>query len=322
MKEKFDSKRVSQSVEAAKLYYIDNLDQKEIAKRLDLSRPTVSRLLQYARDNQIVNITIHNPYAQAMDLGKKLNEKYQATVVVVPDNYDGFEDSMEAVTAYAAQYLFTLIEENQTIGIGWGKTINALSQQMLNLSKEESYQAPAGVKVVQLKGSVSLSHAETYAYEATNHFSQVLNTRPQYLPLPTIFDEGKTKKIVESDRFISRILKMGREADIAIFSAGTVRKNALLFQLDYLTETEKENLRKHAIGDIVSRFIDNDGNIVDTELNNRTVGIQLEELKQIPHSILLAVGTNKVKGVHATLTGGYCNHAIIDTLLAQNLLAR
>ncbi|WP_373816761.1 sugar-binding domain-containing protein, partial [Jeotgalibaca porci] len=142
------------------------------------------------------------------------------------------------------------------------------------------------------------------------------------LPLPTIFDEVETKEIVESDRFMSRILKLGREADIAVFSAGTVRKNALLFQLDYLTDSEKESLRKHATGDIVSRFIDSEGKIVDEELNNRTVGIQLEELKDIKHSILIASGTSKVSGVHATLTGGYCNHVIIDTLLAQNLLVR
>ncbi|WP_373738993.1 sugar-binding domain-containing protein, partial [Jeotgalibaca porci] len=90
----------------------------------------------------------------------------------------------------------------------------------------------------------------------------------------------------------------------------------------YLPDSEKESLRKHATGDIVSRFIDSEGKIVDEELNKRTVGIQLEELKDIKHSILIASGTNKVNGVHATLTGGYCNHVIIDTLLAQNLLVR
>lgn len=320
MKSKFDIKRISQSVEVAKLYYIDDLDQKDIAEKMGISRPTVSRLLQYAKENQIVNIAIHNPYAKAIDLGEKLSEKYQTDVVVVPDNYESLEDPLEAVTAYAANYLFSLVEETTTIGIGWGKTINELSKQLVKLSKHEGYQAPGEVNIVQLKGSVSLSHAETYAYQAINNFSQVFNTQPQYLPLPTIFDEVETKEIVESDRFMGRILKLGREADIAVFSAGTVRKNALLFQLDYLKDSEKERLRKHAIGDIVSRFIDREGKIVDEELNNRTVGIQLEELKSIPHSILIASGTHKANGVHATLTGGYCNHVIIDTLLAQNLL--
>src|SRR5699024_5657253 len=124
-----------------------------------------------------------------------------------------------AVTAYAANYLFSLVEENHTIGIGWGKTINELSKQLVNLSRNENYQVPNGVNIVQLKGSVSLSHAETYAYQSINNFSQVFHTQPQYLPLPTIFDEVETKNIVESDRFMSRILKLGREADVAVFSA-------------------------------------------------------------------------------------------------------
>ena len=83
MKDKFDIKRISQSVEVAKLYYIDELDQKEIARKLDVSRPTVSRLLQYARENKIVNVDIHNPYATAIELGDQLSEKYQVEVVVV-----------------------------------------------------------------------------------------------------------------------------------------------------------------------------------------------------------------------------------------------
>ncbi|WP_373788439.1 sugar-binding domain-containing protein [Jeotgalibaca porci] len=61
--------------------------------------------------------------------------------------------------------------------------------------------------------------------------------------------------------------------------------------------------------------------VVRYELQS-AAGIQLEELKDIKHSILIASGTSKVSGVHATLTGGYCNHVIIDTLLAQNLLVR
>lgn len=65
---------------------------------------------------------------------------------------------------------------------------------------------------------------------------------------------------------MSRILELGSTADLTVFSVGTVRKKALLFELEYLNDTEKTNLRKHAVGDIVSRFIDKDGAIVDPEV--------------------------------------------------------
>ena len=49
------------AVQVSRLYYIDKISQTAIAKKLKLSRPTISRLLQLAQDQQIVQIKINNP---------------------------------------------------------------------------------------------------------------------------------------------------------------------------------------------------------------------------------------------------------------------
>ena len=45
----------------AKMYYIDNMGQQEIANQLGISRPQVSRILKEARETKIVDITLHMP---------------------------------------------------------------------------------------------------------------------------------------------------------------------------------------------------------------------------------------------------------------------
>ena len=54
-------KQIKQAVEISKLYYLDGATQSQIAKQLNLSRPTVSRALQYARDTNIVKIQVTDP---------------------------------------------------------------------------------------------------------------------------------------------------------------------------------------------------------------------------------------------------------------------
>ncbi|MCL4304193.1 MAG: sugar-binding transcriptional regulator, partial [Anaerolineae bacterium] len=52
----------------AKAYYEDNLTQEEIGKLFGISRIKVSRLLQQARDERIVQVTIIPPFESNVEL--------------------------------------------------------------------------------------------------------------------------------------------------------------------------------------------------------------------------------------------------------------
>ena len=52
--------------------------------------------------------------------------------------------------------------------------------------------------------------------------------------------------MVYRDRHIKRVLELGRNANIAIFSVGTVRDTALFFRLGYADSQEKNYLKTHA----------------------------------------------------------------------------
>jgi deoxyribonucleoside regulator len=176
------------------------------------------------------------------------------------------------------------------------------------------------VKVVQLKGGVSHADTNTYASEILYLFGKAYNTTPNHLPLPAIVDHIVVKQAMEADRHIRRILELGKEANIALFTIGPVKSESLLFQLGYFTESDLETLYPRAVGDICSRFFDRDGNICSESLNDRTLGINLEELKKKEMSILVAGGPNKFEGIYGALRGKYANVIVTDQFTAQFLL--
>ncbi len=110
------------------------------------------------------------------------------------------------------------------------------------------------VEVVRLKGGISHSNVNTYSSETIQLFAEAFQTMPRYLPPPVIFDSADVKQMVERDRHIKRIIEMGRQANIALFTVGTVRDEAPLFRLGYFREEEKQLLKAHGVGDICSRF--------------------------------------------------------------------
>src|SRR5450759_5008779 len=54
------------------LYYVDEMTQTEIAQRLGLSTAKVNRMLQQAREQGYVNITIRTPFQHLFDLEARL----------------------------------------------------------------------------------------------------------------------------------------------------------------------------------------------------------------------------------------------------------
>lgn len=306
-----ENKRITLALKVATLYYRDGFNQQEIASELSISRATVSRLLQYGRDKGLVTIQIHNPLAPLHQLQTDLLAKYPSLkqLIIVP----GKDNPLEEVGIAGARYIEKIVKSDDIIGLGWGRTVY---QVALHITPKDV----SGIKVVQMKGSMANTETRNYAFETVSTFASAFNTLPQYLPVPVIFDHAQTKELVANDTHIKYILKLGQQADIAMFTVGTVRDSAMLFKLGYFTKEEQKVLQQEAVGDIFSRFIDAKGQIVNRDINERTIGIRLDELKKKKHSILVAANVAKVPAIHGALVAGYANTLVIDQESANDLL--
>ncbi|EGP5096650.1 TPA: sugar-binding transcriptional regulator [Enterococcus faecium] len=315
LQNKQDLHKIQLALETCHLYYEDGLSQNEIAKKLEISRPTVSRLLQFARQQGLVKIEIVDPLNRLEQLSLQLADKYSLKEVRL--TYDTSNQTTiinEKLGELTANYLDEIVEDNDSIGISWGRTLEAVANK-LHPSKKK------GVKVVELKGSVSASEMNNYAKDIISKFNTAFHTETISLPLPVFFDSAITKDIVTNDRFIKNIITAGQETNIALFTSGTVLDSALLFKLGYLNEEEIKRIKQEAVGDIISRFLTKNGDIADPEINSRTVGISLNSLKNKKYSILISGSSKKVASIHAALIGGYANVLITDSISAEALLS-
>lgn len=306
--------KIRQCIKIAKMYYEENLGQKAIADELNISRPTVSRQLQFAKNMGIVNITIHDPYEKSEELALLIKEKYNLNSVVIKEvSSDKNEIVLNAISEAAAEFLHDNVKNNDVVGISWGKTM----YQTANFMKPTNL---TGVKTIQLKGGISYSNIKTNAHETLSLFAKSFNSIPRDLPVPVIFDNKQVKKLVSEDRHIKGILNMATECNVAIYTTGTVRDDALLFKLGFFSDDEEKRLKHEAVGDICSRFYNKHGKIADVWVDDRTMGVTLETLKKIPTSILVAGGKHKVDAIRGALAGGIPNVLITDSITAKQLI--
>ena len=302
------------AINVAKLYYRSDYSQQKIAQELGVSRPSISRLLQYAKDKGYVNIQIVDPVEDMSHMEQRLKDKlHLKDVKIASSTINDEEEIKKYIGITAARYLDSIIKDGDIIGVGWGTTLYNMSQALVP-------KAIKGSQVVQLEGGVSHSEWNNYAREILESFAANFDTVAQYMPLPVIFDTKETKEQVDKDRSIKRVLELGRHANIAIFSVGTVRPNALFFRLGYTGIEEQEKIQKSSVGDICSRFFDVEGRICNRDLDDRTVGITLSELRDKEFSIMISGGEAKINAIRAALKGRYANVLITDQFTGKALL--
>ena len=302
------------ALQVSRLYFLDQLSQTQIANQLQLSRPTISRLLQLAQTEGIVQIQINDPFTNRVDLEEELKSKFNLKDCRIVDQTAQDESQiLEQMGQAGATYLQSILKDGDILGLTWGKT-------MAHLAKYLQPTTLQNLTAVYLKGTVANSSASNYSSEITKAVNRAFNTQTEILPVPVIFGHQQTRDLVSQDRFIHQLLDLGRQANIAVYTVGTTRPTAMLFQLGYFNQAQIDSLMDQSVGDLLSQFIDLDGQIVDPNLNQRTMALPLDELKQKDYSILVAGGTAKLAAIQGALKGGYPNVLVTDINMAKNLL--
>lgn len=304
-------------IEVAKLYYQFDLSQQKIAEKLGISRPSVSRLLQQAKEQGIVQIKILDHSKGTDELAATLKKKFnlkECIVVSLPVYKE--ETIKKGLGQVAAQYIGKIVKNGDIIGATWGTTLYQVAQHVEPKNVK-------GVSVVQLNGGVSYSKTNTYAADILNYLSSAFNTVPHFLPLPAIVDQTLVANALMSDRHIRRVLDLGKQSNIALYTVGEINYQSTLFNAGYYSAKDLETLKDlGGIGDICSRIFDLEGNICSPELDERTIGIKLSELSKKEYSILIAGGMDKLDGIYGALNGEFANVLIIDQHTAQLLLEK
>ena len=108
----------------ARAYYEKGLTQQAIANRYGISRIKVSRLLARAQKEKIVQIKIVAPEDPFTNLEQLIEEKYQIDEIIIVENQNNnTQDWINRAGLAAANYLSSILQGNETIGLTWGRSL-------------------------------------------------------------------------------------------------------------------------------------------------------------------------------------------------------
>jgi len=304
------------SIRAAELYYEENLTQEEIGRNLQITRWKVGRLLTQAKDEGFVRIEILHSRARRPQLERRLREERGlADAVVVSRAGVRSEDELQQrVAQAAADHLTGLRPSPRVLGVSWGRTLSDIAHHLRDGWSQAT-------DVVQINGGVSMSQRPGTAAATAVSIAQKGGGTAALLPSPAILEQRATKEAIEADRVVARVLDAARSANAYLFSAGAADHGSVHVDSGYLTTPDMDRLvAAGAVGDVVGRYIDAGGRIVDADLDARTVGLSLDDLRRADIAIAAIAGAPKRAIASAVVASGLCTVLVTDESTAQHLL--
>ncbi|HYF92424.1 MAG TPA: sugar-binding transcriptional regulator [Symbiobacteriaceae bacterium] len=298
----------------ARMYYIEDATQVQIAERFGLSRPNVSRSLKRCRELGIVRIELTYPYSTNHQLQETLKRRFHLRDAVVVSNTNSPEGGQVLVGRAAAFYLKTLIRNGEVVGLSWGSTLCEVVQAYDSDPLDD-------VAVVQLMGGLELLPGAHQANVLVQRMADAVGGRPYFLYAPVLVQKEHARELLVQDRSIREILALGRRATVAVVGIGALdprHPSALMSILP--AEAIAELKQAGAIGEVCCQFYDADGKPCNTSLADRTVGISIADLDRIPTLIAVAHGLEKANAIRAALRGGWADVLVTDEATARSVL--
>lgn len=300
----------------ATAYYEDGLTQRKIGERLGISRIKVSRLLQQARDEKIVQISIVPPPGSNVEVERALEAKYGLleAVVVAPNSYEDSEMVRELGGA-AAACLVRCLDGDEVVGLSWGTTLRAVVDAL------PPYNWP-GMTVVQILGGLGHPAADIHGSDLARRMAQSFGAKLRLLAAPGVVKSKLVCEALMEDPQIGGTLALAETADVVILGVGIPLHGSVVQESGILSREEILRLMEDgAVGDIALRFFDSEGRAMEHEVNERTIGLTLKQIQKIPRRIGVAGGEKKFEVIRGALLGKFINVLITNDLTAMRLLA-
>jgi DNA-binding transcriptional regulator LsrR (DeoR family) len=304
----------TQLSKVAQLYYVEEISQHQIAKRMNVSVASISRALDKARRMGIVQITIQaNPddFSQmeiAVEQAFGLNE-----CLLVP-SFEQIEHMYAAMARALAEMLGRVLRPSDTLGLSWGETLKAMGENMPALPI-------GGVNVVPITGALGTIDTGIYPSSLARAFAEKIGGTPYLINTPAIVGSEAVRRSLMSDSSFKQIREMWRHLDVVILGAGGIGRDSSMFRANVFSAAELDSMQS-AGGFAACNFyvFDQEGQAVRAEVADRVVKLPLNELKRVEHRILIAAGRNKARALRAVLRSKLVSTLITDVESARALL--
>ncbi len=305
------------AIRVAKQYYELKIDQETIAKKENISKSTVSRMIRKAEELGYVKIQVDFPMESVIEIEEKFKSLFSINnVFVCPAYIDDYLVRVNDTCKAVAQDISKMVKDNDIIGVSWGRTMDSVATNLIPPSPPKR-----NIKIVQMHGALTKNIASSKFNSIVEKFSDAFLGTDYLLPAPVFVDTKEIADALMRDSNIRAIFDIANAANIAVFGIGEVTSKSVLVERGIYTEEEYDSLSDDGVvGDICSRYYDINGKPVLPELMERTIAIRTEDLKKKKHRIGVGVGEHKTKAIIGALNSGLMTALYIDEITAREVL--
>lgn len=292
---------------AAWYYYFQDMTQQQISDRLGISRIRVIRLLERARQTGMIQFSLRRGNEERLIVEKKLMETYGLEdVFVIPASVDPSQTN-ENIAEAASMYINERLHEGSVINIGYGDTPSRILNNLATTAEQT-------ITCVSLTGGVS--------YYLPNARSNVFNARLHLIPAPLLASSKEMADAIRQESSVSEISRMITLAQLTVVGIGSMDSGATIFRSGILNSNDLLYLSMQgAKGDVLSHFVDENGKLIQSPIEERLIATSMEVLSQLHNVIGVAAGPVKAEAIRAVLKGGILDTLITDADTAEAILA-
>jgi DNA-binding transcriptional regulator LsrR (DeoR family) len=309
-----DDSRLDEAARAGWLYYIAGKTQDDIARTLNVSRPTAQRLVSLCRSEGLITFRMDHPIAKCMELASRLKDRFELVhCEIVPA--DGTAATAFAGMAEAtAVFIERFFRANKAVvmALGTGRSMRASVERVAPMSRPLH-------RLVSIVGNISPDGSAS-PFDAVVKLAEI--TKAQHFPMPLpmhVASQAQRAQLLEIE-YVRRIVSIAAEADVWLAGISQIDQNALLYQDGFISRDELfELIRLGAVGEVAGWAFNAAGEILQQGTNTRITSVPPQPGSARPR-ICVACGPAKIEPLRAALAGRVMNGVVTDESTAAALL--
>lgn len=276
------------------MYYSHGRTQREIAEKLGVSRTTVIRLLEDARQRREVRFWIEEAEERCVQLGIQLEEHLGLDEAIVIPSGENHDETSDAVGLALGKYLSNAIGDNMTIGVGWGRTLTASLVSFRPTVRQ-------GVKVLPLLGG-AVEPLPPNPVEYCWRLGNAIGADCYLFPSPLIVDSAQTKQSLIERCGLETIFRMSKNLDIAVISVGDIGPECTSSARPLISVEDLQALiDAGCVADVLCNFIGRDGNDIVHPIKDRVMSVGLQDIEKSKLKILASGGVHRSEAIVAAI---------------------
>ena len=308
----------------AKKYYIEGKLQNEIAKEEGISRSMVSKLLTRAREAGIARVEVSMPKARSIGaMERECREMLGVREVHIVESRESCESEGEQIKVFcsqAADIVPGLIKGSSVVGLGTGRTIYGISEELRPAAD------PYDITFIPLVGNASphnryLQTSTMVSRFADRFLGSCFFVNHYYRNQVGEYEEGYKDYNLEN---AEEMESLWHEMDCAIFSLSNASSDAQYFSMRYNDRLLDDHLHHYpdSDGELLSQIFFSDGRVRPLSITENYVALAypLDRLSHIKTSICMAVGDSKAPVIIRAARHGYFNSLVTDAATAGKIL--